>query len=266
MTHVFSRLGCLLVVAGFAIAIPLAGPACRGNDERATARNAVPSHAVPPASSAAPAPTSTPQVPSAFDLSGDKAEAVFWVLGFLNEYLGRRVVDDSDVVEHLYCNEQDKAAHLRAMLRRLQREQQLPDDLREAVVQECLLYFHSPALARELNRMYASRKPSGAFYESNGRLREEFSLEATQGLFARVGPEARLAYLAAAYYRYSKDDGTMVFANAAHKADLVADLLREAGATAVTRETVRGLPNANIVRFTSSPALNAMLARKATAR
>jgi hypothetical protein len=206
-----------------------------------------------------PAPKSVP--PSAFDLTGVKAEAVFWVLGFLNEYNGRSVIEDRDRVEGLYCNEKHMAERVRTMLRRVQREQQLPDDLREEVVQECLLDFRSPTLARELNRMYASREPSGTFDGSGGPAREYVTLEATPALFARVGSEARLAYLAGAYYRHGVDDGTMRFANAAHKADLIADLLREAGATAVTRETIRGLPNANIVRFKPSSALKAMFVR-----
>jgi hypothetical protein len=261
VTHVRSLLRYGFVV--FVLAIPLASPACRRDDAdadaRATARAAVPSPAVPPPSRVAAAPAAA--VPSALDLSGDKAEAVFWVLGFFDEYLGRGVLDDSDVIERLYCNEQDKAARLRTMIRRLQREQQLADDLREAVVQECLLWFHSPTLARELNRMYASREPSGMFDTSGGRMREQITLKATRDLFARVGREARLAYLAGAYYRYGQDDGTMRFANAAHKADLIADLLREAGATAVMRETFKGLPHTNIVRFTPSAALKAAFAR-----
>jgi hypothetical protein len=252
VTRGLSRLRPALVVC--VLAIPLVSPACGTDDAGASARTAVSSPAVPPSSRAAAPP---PAVPSAFDLSGNKAEAVFWVLGFLDEYLGRGVLDDSDLIERLYCNEKDKSARLRTMLRRLQREQQLPDDLREAVVQECLLWFHSLTLAGELNRMYANREPSGTFDTSGGREREYVTLKATHDLFARVGADARLAYLAGAYYRYGVDDGTMGFANAAHKADLIADLLREAGATAVTRETVKGLPNANIVRFTPSAALKA---------
>jgi hypothetical protein len=231
----------------FIVAMTLASSSCRGNDADTTTQAAAPTFVR--------APSSVP--PSTFDLTGDKAEAVFWVLGFLEEYLGRVVIEERDHVERLYCNEKHMAARLRTMLQRVQREQQLPNDLREAVVQECLLVFHSPTLARELNRMYASREPSGSFDGSGGPAREYVTLKATPALFARVGLEARLAYLAGAYYRHGVDDNTMRFANAAHKADLIADLLREAGATAVTRETIRGLPNANIVRFVPSAALKA---------
>jgi hypothetical protein len=128
------------------------------------------------------------------------------------------------------------------MLRRLRREQQLPEDLGEAVVQECLLWFHSPTLARELNRMYASREPSGTFDGLGGPRREYVTLKATRDLFARGGPKARLAYLAGAYYGYGVDDGTMRFANAAHKADVIADLLHEAGALRSRVKRPRAFP------------------------
>lgn len=234
------------------VAILIATQACDWNG-----MGARPEVSEPPSLLVEPAVLAAPPL---FDLSGKKSLTVYWVLGFLDEYVGRQAIDDGDLVETLYCNEHDKLERLRTMLRRLLREQRLTDDLREELVQECLPVFRSAELARELNSMYVSREAVGMFDTSGGRRRQIVVLKATQAMFERVGDNERVAYLAGAYYRYGHE-GAFVFANAGHKADLIADLLDAVGVKAIERHTVAGLPNGNTVRFGGLQELQALFAQ-----
>jgi hypothetical protein len=171
---------------------------------------------------------------------------VFWILGFLDEYLGRRVGAADDLISHLYCNEHDKAATLRAALSRLHEEQQLKEPPRESSVQECLVHFRSTAITTGLNSMYVNRELTGVI----GAGSHIMALRSSQGMFESVGRDERLAFVAGAYYRYGRENNTMSFSNSEHTAALVADLLRELGAQDVVHETFRGfIPNGNLVRF-----------------
>ena len=217
----------------------------------------------PPSVAASSPPAADPTVlppPPPFDLSGGKALTVFWVLGFLEEYMGRQATDESAVVERLYCNEHGQLERFRAMLRRLSREQRLPDDLREEIVQECLVFLSSEALARGLNSIYVSRMRPGMFTIADGRRQEIAVLEVTHAMFERFGNDERIAYLAGAYFRHERD-GAFVLANAAHKADLIAVLLAEIGMTSIERQTYYAIPSTNIVRFAEPDKLRALFAQ-----
>lgn len=197
--------------------------------------------------------------PPLLDVLGHRGVTVYWVLGFVDEYLGRSIVDGHDLVIRLYCNEQDKAPTVRAMLHRLLREQRLPDDLDESA-EQCLLAFRSPELARAIDSLYTRRQALGSFARMGAARGEVVDLFVTADMFDLVGRDAKLAYLAGAFYRHQRE-GAFLFANAAHKADLVADLLRGMGAGRVERETLPGRPNGNFVRFTPTPELTAWLGR-----
>jgi len=90
---------------------------------------------------------------------------------------------------------------------------------------------------------------------------EVITLRATLDMFDGMGRDAMLAYLSGAYQRYGRGN-TIGFANAEHKADLIARLLTEVGATDVRRLTARdSIPNGNWVQFHASSDLMAVLTR-----
>ena len=196
----------------------------------------------------------------AFDVSGTRGTAVFWVLGALNEYLGRRTfASGGDEVETFFCNEQTFVPVFRDMLRRLVREQQLSNDLSESIVQDCLLSFRSHGLAARIDRLYRDRRSTGMF--ANPGRHEIVARYVSRDVLATEPREHVVAYLAGAYQRFGQGD-SIVLANAEHKAQLIAEWLVQVGATNVRHETMREtVPNGNVVSFRASPALRRALSQ-----
>jgi hypothetical protein len=199
-----------------------------------------------------------PVGPPMLDVSGNKVRTIFWLLGFRDEYLGRPIGgNEDDKVEGFYCNEIEAARHFRRVLSRLAREQGLRDDVRERVFQECLTEFGSLDMRLALDSFYVDRRTTGIFTPNR---KEVISLRATYDMSYGMGRDAKLAYLSGAYQRYGRES-TFGFANAEHKADLVARLLTEVGATEVCQVNTRdSIPNGNFVNFSASSELMTALA------
>lgn len=193
-----------------------------------------------------------------FDLSGHRGESVFWVLGTLNEYLGRGTSEGrGSWLEQFYCNESKFVPVFRAGLRRMLRDQELTDDVAESVEHGCLTTFSSDAVAGRIDRVYRNRRRTGGHMRraDGRRWTEIIVLQISDAVFDGRSRDDRLAYLAGAYARFG--DGSMFrFSNAEHKAALVARLLVQVGATDVRHETTRHtIPNGNTVSFRASPSL-----------
>src|SRR6266511_1131483 len=141
------------------------------------------------AASAAHAPAEVPD----FDLTGTKGETVFLILGWLDEYQGRHALDGDDMLEGFYCDEQEKARLFKRHLDRLMREQGLHVEVREERVQECLIRFHSSALASALNRMFVTRRgPVSWVKDESGRRRGVEDLFVSRDMFQHVGRPEKL--------------------------------------------------------------------------
>lgn len=82
-----------------------------------------------------------------FDFTGDKSDTVFFLLGLLDEYGGRRIVEDDDRIERFFCNEANTARVFRRYISRLAREQRLDPAVREETVQQCLTSYYSQPIA-----------------------------------------------------------------------------------------------------------------------
>lgn len=201
-----------------------------------------------------------------FDLTGHKTDTVFFVLGMLNEYNGRSLMEEGDRVEGFYCNEAGKAQLLRRYIGKLALEQGLDPAVREETIQQCLVSYYSKPIADRLNSCYRyemtdqvlTRAPDGTY-----RRTANPSLLGA-GLFARSGrgvvtdaglsDEASfrrraLAYLAGAWARYGRGND-FVFASARDKATLVSGLLMNLGCHDIRIEsTVGTIPQANYVHF-----------------
>jgi hypothetical protein len=212
-----------------------------------------------------------------FDLTGDKADTVFFVLGALDEYLGRHIVEDGDVVEHFYCNERDTAATFRRQVAKLAGDQGIDPHVREESGQECRVIFHSKAVADRLNSCYSYSARTGALIRGDdGRMRRFAEASLGIKLFEKEGsgstteagwPDSlfhrrrALAYLAGAWMRYHRDKD-FVLANSQSKAALVAELLNRLGCHQIRIETTIGLiPQANIVHFEPTDEVNRWLTR-----
>jgi hypothetical protein len=202
----------------------------------------------------------------AFDLAGDKADTVFFVLGMLNEYNGRSLMEDGDRVETFYCNEAGKAQLFRRYIGKLAQEQDLDPTVREETIQKCLVVYYSRPIADRLNSCYRYKMTDQVMaHAPDGTYRRTANPSfAGAGLFARgsgrvvskngLSDEAyfrrrALAYLAGAWARYGRG-GDFVFANAREKATLVSGLLLNLGCNNIRIEaTVGTIPQANFVHF-----------------
>jgi hypothetical protein len=211
------------------------------------------------------------------DLTGGKADTVFFVLGFLDEYLGRFFVEDDDRIERFYCNEQDKAALFRRLIVKLAGEQGLDPTLRDETTQQCLISYHSRGIADRLNSCYQYQATNDeAIRAADGTYRRTASASLGNYLFLRDGHGAgrgnglsdealhrrrALAYLAGAWTRYGSGD-QFLFANSHEKATLIAQLLTGLGCHDVRFvEVTLGAPHTNWVRFEPTEEVKEWLAR-----
>ena len=184
------------------------------------------------------------------DLAGAKGETVYEVLGFLNEYSGRIVFEDNDVVERFYANERDRAATFEALLRRLAEEQQISPAIRE-VDRESVTYLHSAHLRNALDALYEDRREGGFSERPEGML-PVLNFYVSASMFPADRRDLKLAYLSGAYARYGRGNA-IGFANAHHKAIVLADLLRDLGCGDVRVESTVGYaPQTNVVYFSPS--------------
>ncbi len=179
------------------------------------------------------------------DLSGSKGETVFFVLGMLDEYGGRDLRNETDIVERFYCNEHVNAFVFRAYLDRLAREQGLSSEVETRWYQDCLVSFHSKEMRDFVNQFY--------IYEPGAEPADAYTRGESASLsWVQLGGRDRalqLAYLAGAYFRYGRNGGFR-FANASAKRNLVAKLVEQIGCTDTRTSSREGLPYQNEVLFT----------------
>lgn len=210
-----------------------------------------------------------------FDLTDDKAETVFFVLGMLDEYLGRQFVEDEDSIEGFYCREAETARLFRRSVSRLATEQSLDPAIRDETMQDCLRVYHSKTIADRLNSCYRYRASNGQLVQgADGTYRRTASASLEMGLFMHSGHGAgtergwpdevfyrrrALAYVSGAWRRHGRG-GDFVFANSKEKANLVAQLLVALGCHGVRLESDFGLiPQTNVVHFAPTDEVNAWL-------
>lgn len=158
---------------------------------------------------------------------------LYAVLGFLEEYIGRTITQDGDLVEHFWVNETKKADIFEQYLIRLMDEYCLQTSLRREV-SEGHIYFLSAEITQFINALYlqhyltgtdstgnpAHTTGQGSFQQNTGKISAE--------IFPPGDREAKLSYLIGVYQRYGEEN-MFSFANAYHKARLVYQLLQELG-------------------------------------
>ena len=241
--------------------IGTASAACRRQDQPATS-------APPPAL----APQPQPPRPAAdapycdFDLSGDKADHVFFLLGMRNELTGVVFQDGSDLLEDFFCNERDVARTYQRVAATMQREQGLEADLRDETIQSCRTRYYSRSLARRVRSCF---KPEDLGYGKSlnvALFRREGGGPAwlterglTDDSFYR---RRALAYLSGAWTRFhhAKD---FEFYGGRGKAELVARLLDNLGCSRITIESTVGVaPGMTRVHFEPTDEVSAWLRKE----
>jgi len=190
----------------------------------------------------------------ALDLqAGKDSLSAFFVLGFLDEYRGRRIVEGSDLVEWFFCSEAAAADTLAVALVRLAADQHLEPRLERKLSQAgeaCRIQFRSPALSAGINSLYAYRFDSGIQRQGeDGRYHRTAAPRVTERMIRPYGREAQLAFLSGAFARRSRD-GDYLLVNAEHKAELIGQLLADLGCSDVwVRSTAGLIPRTTLVSF-----------------
>lgn len=161
---------------------------------------------------------------------------IFTILGFLNEYAGRTIVEDGDDVEHFFCDEHDKALLFQKYLEDLKVERNINTIVQEKIVQKCLTDIYSRELTKTINSFYKYE-----FKSENGDKKKTTNALIDRDIFLESDRESKLAYLKGAYLRYGYGDSLTLF-NAKHKVDLIIDLLKEVGCTNVSLNSENTIP------------------------
>lgn len=199
------------------------------------------------------------------DLTDSRGARVFFVLGMLDEYTGRHVVEGDDRVEGFYCNETAQVPGFVHHLEEVAREQRLDTRIRLETLQGCITVVRSAALADTLNALYqkrdAPRIDQSWTIDSSGRRRRNETLWAGPELLRGMPRDLKLAYVAGAYARYGTGD-SMRFANAQRKVALLVALLNELGCANVRTESTQGfIPQTNTIHFEPTPEVRAWFER-----
>jgi hypothetical protein len=212
-----------------------------------------------------------------FDLTGTREETAFFVLGVLDEYLGRHIVEDDDLVEGLYAGDSKVGDVLRRQLQKLASEQGLDPAIREERDESGRILFRSKPIADRINSCYRYQMTNGSATQGrNGdyvrmaqaSLRMDLFMTGRGGTVRGEGlPDEifhrrrALAYLAGAWTRYRRGED-FVFANSKDKATLVAQLLTSLGCHRVSLESTFGyVPGSNTVRFVPTGEVREWLGR-----
>jgi hypothetical protein len=162
---------------------------------------------------------------------------IYAVLGFLNEYIGRTVVKESELVEHFWNNESQIADIFEQYLLSLIDDRNLQTSLRREV-KDGQTYFFSTELTQLIDSYYLTHRLTGTdadrnpAYTSGQGVFQQNTGKISTAIFPSSDREAKFAYLIGTYQRYGKHN-MFQFANAHHKAQLVQQLLQEVGSPQV---------------------------------
>lgn len=193
-----------------------------------------------------------------------KIKTIYFLLGCLDEYMGRGIVEGkADVVEHFYASESQASQVFEKYLKLLISEEAINTQIRKKISEDGYhITFHSPELYQRINGMYpydfdksrtkVSGRPEGPYV----RMVKAFT---SMNLFDGQDKTAKLSYLAGAYARYGlhfeENKYSFHTANAGQKIALISDLLKEFGCEYVTHETSdpRAVPISHTLLFAASP-------------
>jgi hypothetical protein len=207
----------------------------------------------------APAAAQGPYTPRPFDLTGPKADRVFFVLGMLMEHPGGRAVRGADQVELFYCSEQDQVPLFVRVVTALANEQGLPAAVGQEMRQGCLTTVVSAAVAGGLAAFYP--RP-GASLELTAFARPGARVAGHELAAADLERRRALAYVAGSWARHRRDRSLLLPAGS-RKADRLAMLLKALGCANVRVESrLDAVPGSNTVHFEPTPEVAEWLQRR----
>jgi hypothetical protein len=161
----------------------------------------------------------------------DNSVTLFFILGCLDEYGGRQIIENGNSVERFYAGERTIANIFHTYLQKLATEQQLDSSIDVEVDQSGGIVFYSAPLTALIDDCYIFDFSTSG-YVSDGSESRRADAYISMQVFKPVNRRAKLSFLAGAYVRFG-EKSVFRFANARHKAELVRELLTELGCTNV---------------------------------
>ena len=161
------------------------------------------------------------------DASPRTIDPLYFVLGCLDEYGGRCIVEGGEKVEHFYASERNIANIFQSYLIGLAREHELDHLLETRIEDSGAIEFYSRALTALIDSRYTFDFSATGYVTASSEPRRTDAY-VTREMFEPGDRRARLSFLSGAYVRFGEGP-PFRFANARHKAELVRDLLEELG-------------------------------------
>ena len=181
-----------------------------------------------------------------------------WVLfGFLNEYAGRWVIEDSDRVERFFPNESAAAERFAHYLEMASKDLKVSEPFEKIVVPTGHVHFLSRRMTAVLDSMYGKAVLNRTVtLESQERRRCGFIAvsgncfsEWDSSRIDKTAASERFSYLLGAHIRFGRGN-SLIFANATSKAEILRDLLLSIGCPRVSWEIDQhGVPARNTIMF-----------------
>jgi len=162
-------------------------------------------------------------------------DSAFVILGFLDEYRGRDIVQNGDIIEQFHFSQMEVVDAFEEHLHRLVSEHNLTTTVQRMMDANGFIYIISREITDLINTFYGSdfTYEHSILYPDTGTRRRYTIRQISYSIFSPIdtmhlNPEydARFSYLLGVYQRYGRDR-TITFGNATHKAEIVTRLLQE---------------------------------------
>jgi len=187
-------------------------------------------------------------------------QTLFFILGSLDEYGGRAIIENGHRVERFYANEKAVANTFKTYLRTLAQEHHLDPSIETEIEEDAGgIVFHSQALTALIDGCYSFDFATSG-YMAVGPAPRRVDAYISRAVFERADREAKLSFLSGAYVRYG--EGSLFrLANSRHKAEIIKELLEECGCSHVEliHANAGYIPAVFEVRFRPSAELRAWL-------
>jgi hypothetical protein len=197
-----------------------------------------------------------------------KVIPTYVALGFLDEYLGRGIVEDGERVESFYPNEQAQAEHFISILEDVDREKDIVTNIRQEVGRQGHISIISRELTGWLDSLYLPRFDGGMTLtgvdgmkrrSTKAYVRAEMFPAITSREYRHDEVDCRFSFLLGCHFRYGRNNALTLF-NAKHKVELLIEFLEQLGAPWIRWSwTTRIAPRNHVIEFGPDPVLTKVL-------
>lgn len=179
----------------------------------------------------------------------EKLDKDFFLLGTLDEYMGKRFYQDKPIVDQFYPNEGIIVSVLEPMLKT-----EYPD-LTCKVEDSGHIILYSESLSKKIKEYYHITDKN--FQETNSS-----HIEATLSINEFKNKQQKYSYLAGVFLKYGEvknDRFFLKFANNGNKINICKELLKELGGIDIKFESQKTIPAINTISFLTDKELKQYL-------